>query len=167
MMVLDVALNWIHVVCAIIFLGAMFLATFALMPVLKAQLELEQRHKVVVNFVPKVRSIMRVVVTLLVLSGAARAALLHFTHEGPADPWRLGVFAVKLLFAACPVVIFILAPRILGGKSEEGICCDPDAEGPDFHVGGVMTSTGEALHYVAIFGGWLAVLGGIILSHMG
>ncbi len=62
-----------------------------------------------------------------------------------------------------PLFIFILAPRILGRKSKEGLCCDPDAEGP---ASGVLTNTGELLHYAAIAGGWLAVLCGVILGKM-
>lgn len=166
MAVLDVALNWIHVLCAVVFLGAMFLATFVLMPTVKAYLDEEHRHRLMVHFIPRVRSIMRVVVLLLVLSGISRAVLLHFTHEGPASAERLGVFGLKILFAAIPIVIFILAPKILGGRSKEGLCCDPDAEGPTIKVGGVMTSLGESLHYAAIAGGWLAILFAIILNHM-
>ncbi len=166
MEILDVLLNWIHILCVVVFLGGMFLATFVLMPVLKTHLDYENRHKLIVQFVPTARSYMRVVVATLVVSGVARAALLHFTHEGPADPARLGVFALKIFFAATPVMIFVLAPRILGKRSKEGLCCDPDAEGPTFKACGVMTSTGTALHYTAISGGWLAVLCGIILAHM-
>ncbi len=76
----------------------------------------------------------------------------------------VGVFALKLLFAALPVAIFLLAPRILGAKSEDGLCCDPDAE--DAPVMRVMSATGANLHYAAISGGWLAVLCGVILAHM-
>jgi hypothetical protein len=108
---------------------------------------------------------MRVVVSLLVITGIARAVLLHFTHEGPAGPERLAVFGAKLFFAALPIVIFIAAPKVLGRYSKDGLCCDPDAEEPTV-AHGVMTSLGAALHYVAIAGGWLAVLGGIVLSHM-
>jgi hypothetical protein len=164
--IFDLVLNWVHILCAVVFLGGMFLATFVLMPVLKTHLDYENRHKFIVQFVPRARSFMRVVVATLVVTGVARAALLHFTHEGPASVERLGVFGLKILFAASPVLIFILAPKILGKRSKEGLCCDPDAEGPTFKACGVMTSTGAALHYTAIAGGWMAVLCGVILSHM-
>lgn len=166
MVVLDVALNWIHVLCAVVFLGTMFVGTFVLIPVLKAHVAYEPRHKFVVHFIPKVRSIVRVVVALLVITGIARALLLHFTHEGPASTARLGVFGLHIFFAVVPLVIFAMAPKILGAKSKEGLCCDPDAEGPTFKACGVLTSTGAALHYAAISGGWLAVLCAVILSHM-
>jgi hypothetical protein len=78
----------------------------------------------------------------------------------------MGVFAAKVLFAVIPVLIFALAPRILGAKSKEGLCCDPDADDPPLFAG-VLTSTGAALHYVAITGGWVAALFGVILSQMG
>lgn len=165
MAALDVALTWIHVLGAVVFLGTMFVGTFVLLPVLKTHLEYEPRHKFIVNFIPRVRSVVRVFVALIVVSGVARAVLLHLTHEGQAGAARLGVFGVKIFFAAVPVLIFLLAPRILGAKTEEHLCCDPDADdSPVFE--GVMTTKGAALHYTAIAGGWLAVLGGVILSHM-
>ena len=165
MAALDIALNWIHILGAVVFLGTMFVGTFALLPVLQANLEYEPRHKFIVHFIPRVRSIVRVFVALLVLSGVSRAILLHFTHDGGASIARLSVFGVKIFFAAVPVLIFVLAPRILGARSPEHLCCDPDADdSPVFK--GVMTSKGEALHYTAIAGGWLAVLFGVILSHM-
>ena len=165
MAAVDVALNWIHVLGAVVFLGTMFVGTFVLLPVLKANLDYEPRHRFIVNFIPRVRSVVRVFVAMLVLSGIARAVLLHFTHEGAAGAARLSVFSAKVLFAAVPVLIFLLAPRILGARSEEHLCCDPDADdSPVFK--GVMTTKGAALHYAAIGGGWLAVLGGVILSHM-
>jgi uncharacterized membrane protein len=165
MAILDVLLTWIHVLCVVIFLGAMFVATFAMMPVLKATVPYEQRHKFVVNFIPKVRKVMRVVVSLLVVSGVGRALLLHFTHEGPASAERLAVFGAKIFFAAVPVVIFIVAPKVLGKYSKDHLCCDPDAEDPPI-AHGVMTSLGTGLHYAAISGGWVAVLLGIVLTHM-
>jgi hypothetical protein len=165
MEILDVVLNWIHILCAVVFLGAMFLATFVLMPVLKAHLDYEPRHRFVMHFIPAVRRVVRVIVVLLVLTGIGRAVLLHFTHEGPAGAGRLGLFGLKLLFAAVPILIFVLAPRVLGAKSKDGLCCDPDAEDPPV-LAGVMTSMGAVLHYVAILGGWLAVLFGVILDHM-
>ncbi len=170
MFALDILLNWVHVLGAVIFLGGMFVATFGMMPVLKTQVAQGPRHQFVVHFIPKVRAIMRVVVGALVVSGIARAALLHYTADAPASAARLGVFGAKVAFALVPVAIFVLAPKILGKHSPDGLCCDPDAEGPDvkwIHAAtGVMTSTGSALHYAAISGGWLAVLGGIILAHM-
>lgn len=162
---LDVALNWVHVLGAVVFLGTMFVGTFVLLPVLKANLEYGPRHNFIVHFIPRVRSVVRVFVALLVLSGVGRALVLHFTHEGEAGVARLSVFGAKLLFAAVPVLIFVLAPRILGAKTEEHLCCDPDADdSPVFE--GVMTTKGAALHYAAIAGGWLAVLCGVILGHM-
>ncbi|MDH3891709.1 MAG: hypothetical protein OEV49_11545 [candidate division Zixibacteria bacterium] len=166
MAVLDVVLNWIHILCFTIFLGGMFIATFGFMPIVKAHLNEEARHNLVVNFIPKARALMRIVVSLLVLSGISRAILLHYTHDGPASTERLVVFGFKVLFAFVPVIIFVLAPRILGRYSKEGLCCDPDAEDPKFKACGVMTTLGEGLHYTAIAGGWLAVLGGIVLTHM-
>jgi hypothetical protein len=166
MAVFDVVITWIHVLCAVVFLGTMFVGTFVILPVLKAHLDYEPRQRFVVNFIPRVRSIVRVFVALLLLTGITRALLLHFTHEGTAGPERLGVFALKIFFAAVPVAIFIAAPKILGRKSKEGLCCDPDADEPPAYIMGVTTSTGAALHYVAIAGGWLTVLCAVILSHM-
>ncbi len=170
MFALDVLLNWIHVLGAVVFLGGMILATFAMMPVLKAEVPQEVRHRFVVRFIPRARSIMRVVVGALVVSGVARALLLHYSADAPAGIERLGVFGAKMLFAGVPVAVFLLAPKILGKYNPEGLCCDPDAEGPEVKwmsaATGVMTSTGSALHYVAISGGLLAVLCGVILSHM-
>ncbi|MDH3214805.1 MAG: hypothetical protein OEN01_00770 [Candidatus Krumholzibacteria bacterium] len=165
MAILDVMITWIHVLGAVVFLGTMFVGTFVLMPVLKSHLGYEHRQKFVVNFIPRVRSIVRVFVALLVLTGIGRAILLHFTHEGPASTARLGVFGLKIFFAAIPVTIFLVAPKVLGKTSKEGLCCDPDAEDPPLFMG-VMTSTGAALHYTAIAGGWLAVLCAVILGHM-
>jgi len=163
---LDIVLTWIHVLGVVVFLGAMFLGTFVLMPVLKAHLDQPTRHKFVVHFIPRVRKIVRVFVALIVVTGVSRALLLHFTHEGPASLERLGVFGLKVFFAAIPVLIFIAAPKVLGKYSEEGLCCDPDGEGPPAYILGVMTHKGAILHYVAISGGWLAVLLGIVLSQM-
>lgn len=166
MTAVDVTLNWIHVLGAVVFLGTMFVGTFALLPVLKTHLDYAPRHTFIVHFIPRVRSIVRVFVVLLVVSGVGRALILHFTAEGSANAARLGVFGLKVFFAAVPVAIFALAPRILGAHSKEGLCCDPDAEeSPLFK--GVMSSKGAALHYTAIAGGWLAVLCGVILAHMG
>ncbi|MDH3404070.1 MAG: hypothetical protein OES32_10605 [Acidobacteriota bacterium] len=165
MAAVDVALNWIHVLGAVVFLGTMFVGTFVLLPVLKTHLDYEHRHRFIVNFIPRVRGVVRVFVGLLVLSGIARAVLLHYSSDGGAGAARLGVFGVKVFFAAVPVLIFLLAPRILGAKSEEHLCCDPDADdSPVFQ--GVMTTKGAALHYTAIAGGWLAVLCGVVLAHM-
>lgn len=166
MIAFDVALNWVHIICAVVFLGTMFVGTFVLLPVLKTHMDYESRHRFIVNFIPRVRKIIRVFIVLLLVSGAARAALLHFTSEAGPDPARIGVFSAKILFALLPVAIFALAPRILGAKSEEHLCCDPDADEPA-PIMGVMTSTGTVLHLTAISGGWLAVLMGVVLSHMG
>ena len=165
MPVIDVMLNWIHVLCAVVFLGTMFVGTFVLLPVLKTHLDHEQRHRFIVNFIPRVRSVIRVVVGLLVLTGVSRALLLHFTHEGPASPSRLGIFGLHIFFAALPVIIFIVAPKVLGARSKDGLCCDPDADDPPF-LKGVMGSTSAALHYMAISGGWIAILFAIILGRM-
>lgn len=165
MAAVDIGLTWIHILGAVIFLGTMFVGTFVLLPVLKAQLEYEPRHRFIVHFIPRVRRIVRVFVALLVASGIARAILLHFTHDGEAGAARLSVFGIKIFFAAVPVLIFVLAPRILGARSAEHLCCDPDADdSPVFQ--GVMTTKGAALHYTAIAAGWLTVLCGVILSHM-
>lgn len=166
MTILDVLLAWIHLLCVIVFLGTMFVGTFVLLPVLKAHLDFDHRQRFIVNFIPKVRSVIRVVVALLVASGIARALLLHFTHEGAPDVARLGVFGLKIVFAAVPVIIFVLAPRVLGAKSKQGLCCDPDADDSPVALG-VMSTTGAALHYAAISGGWIAVLLGVVLGHMG
>ncbi|MFH2202486.1 MAG: hypothetical protein ABIJ96_05195 [Elusimicrobiota bacterium] len=172
MILIDILLNWVHVICIVIFMGAMFFATFLMMPALKANLEYEDRHRLVVNLIPKIRRVVRVVVALLVLSGVSRALLLHFTHSGPPGLPRLALFGLKMCFAALPIVIFILAPRILGKNSKEKLCCDPDAEGSccgpapkaDSPYAGVLSNTGELLHYTAIAGGWLAILCGISLG---
>jgi len=164
MPVFDIALNWIHILGAVLFLGTMFVGTFVLLPVLKTHLDHGPRRQFIIHFIPRVRGFVRIFVAVLVLSGIARALLLHFTHEGPVDTARLGVFGLKLVFAALPVVIFLLAPRILGAKSEDGLCCDPDAE--DTPAMKVMSATGANLHYAAITGGWLAILCGVILAHM-
>jgi len=163
MTILSIALNWIHLLCAVLFLGTMFVGTFVLMPVLKAHVDHAARRQFIVHFIPKVRGIIRIVVSLLVATGILQI-LVHGRPEGP-----LGVpFAVLLFhvfFAAVPVAIFALAPRILGAKSEDGLCCDPDAEDPPIFKG-IMSSKSSALHYVAISGGWLAVLCAIILGHL-
>ncbi len=72
MSVLSVAVNWIHLLCAVLFLGTMFVGTFVLRSVLKAHLEHAKRRKFIVHFIPRVRSIMRVVVSLLVVTGIAQ-----------------------------------------------------------------------------------------------
>lgn len=166
MAIFDVVITWIHVLSVVVFLGTMFVGTFVLLPTLKAHLDQENRQRFIVNFIPRVRSIVRVFVVLLVLTGISRALLLHFTHEGNAGVERLTVFGFKILFAFVPIAIFVLAPRILGRHSEEGLCCDPDANEPPAYILGVTTSTGAVLHYIAIAGGWLAVLFAIILTHM-
>jgi hypothetical protein len=165
MALLDIALTWIHILCVVLFLGTMFVGTFVLLPVLKAHLGYEERQKFITRFIPRVRSIMSIVVGLLVVTGISRALLLHFSHDGPVAAERMGVFALKIFFAAVPLVIFSVAPKVLGAKRKEGLCCDPDAEDPPLFAG-VLTSTGAALHYAAISGGWIAVLFAIILSRM-
>jgi hypothetical protein len=164
--VLDIILNWFHILCAVILLGGMFLATFVLMPVLKANLGYEQRHQLVVKFVPRARSFMGVVVAVLLTTGVLQAIRLRMTSEGPPGAAILTMFGLHIVFAGVPVAIFALAPKILGKRSPEGLCCDPDAEGPTFKACGVMTTQGQALHVAAISGGWLAVLCAVILAHM-
>jgi len=163
MSVLDIAVNWIHLLCAVLFLGTMFVGTFVLLPVLKAHVEHKERRKFIVHFIPRVRSIMRVVVSLLVVTGIVQV-LMHARPEG-AFGIQTSVVVFHILFAAVPVLVFAAAPRILGAKSKDGLCCDPDADDPPIFKG-VMSSKGAALHYVAISGGWLAVLCAVILGHM-
>ncbi len=162
---IDVILNWVHILCAVIFLGTMFVGTFVLLPILKAHLDHEHRHKFIVNFIPRVRRIVRVFISLLVLSGVTRALLLHFTHDGPASASRLALFSLHIFFAVVPVMIFALAPRILGARSKDRLCCDPDADDPPL-IKGVMGSRSTVLHYAAISSGWLAVLVAIILGRV-
>ena len=50
-------------------------------------------------------------------------------------------------------------------RSKDGLCCDPDADDPPL-LKGVMGSRSKALHYVAISGGWIAVLVAIILGRV-
>lgn len=161
----DVRLNWVHIICAVVFLGTMFVGTFAVLPVLKAHLDHQHRHQFIVNFIPRVRRIVRVFIALLVLSGVTRALVLHYMHDGPASASRLGVFSLHIFFAAVPVMIFVLAPRILGARSKDGLCCDPDADDPPL-IKGIMGSRSTTLHYAAIGGGWLAVLCAIILGRV-
>jgi uncharacterized membrane protein len=166
MTILDVALTWVHVLSAVIFLGAMFVGTFVLMPVLKGHVDHANRHSFITHFIPRARSFVRIAVITLAVTGVARALLLHYTHEGPASIERLAVFAAKVVAAVIPIAIFTLAPKVLGKYSAEGLCCDPDAKEPAAYVFGVMTSQGAMLHYVAISAGWVAVLLGIVLSQM-
>ena len=163
MTILDIILNWVHVACAALFVGTMCFATFMLMPVLKVHIEMEQRKKLMENLVPRIRGIMRFVIVTLVLSGMARAALLHFTYSGPPNPLRLLLFGAKLAFAATPLAIFALAPRILGHGAKP-LCCDPDAPGEIF--GRAVSEVGERLHYAAIAGAALAAFLGVTLAHM-
>lgn len=166
MTALDIALTWVHVLSAVLFLGAMFVGTFVLMPVLKTHVDHANRHSFITHFIPRARSFVAVAVSALAVTGVARALLLHYSHPGPASIERLALFAAKVVAAFIPIAIFLLAPRILGKYSKEGLCCDPDANEPAAYVFGVTTSTGAMLHYVAISAGWLAVLLGIILSQM-
>ncbi|NIL99417.1 MAG: hypothetical protein GTN89_00275 [Acidobacteria bacterium] len=165
MSAVSVAVHWLHLLSAALFLGTMFVGTFVLLPTLKAHLEHAERRKFIVHFIPRVRRIMRVVVSLLVLSGVAQI-LLKLPSSEPASATVVGVLASHIFFAALPVAIFALAPRILGAKSEDGLCCDPDADDPPIFKG-LMSSKGAMLHYVAISGGWIAVLCAIILGHLG
>ncbi len=57
----------------------MFVGTFVVLPVLKAHLDHQQRHKFIVKFIPRVRRIVRVFIVLLVLSGVTR---LHYMAIG-------------------------------------------------------------------------------------
>ena len=165
MAILDVVVTWVHVLCVVVFLGTMFLGTFVLLPVLKTHLAYEERQRFIINFIPKVRSFMRVFVGLLIVTGVIQLVLIQATRDGSPNMAKMGVLGIKLLFAAVPIVIFAVAPRVLGKASKEGLCCDPDADDPPALMG-VLTSTGAALHYAAIAGGWLAVLFAIILTHM-
>ena len=128
MIVLDVIVAWIHIMCAVLFLGTMFLGTFVVVPTLRAHLALDQRRIFITHFIPRARRIVTVVVVLLVLSGITQFARVLLARPGPVDSQWLGVFFLHLGFAVVPVVIFALAPRILGAKSKEGLCCDPDAD---------------------------------------
>ena len=168
MAVLEIVSAWIHILCAVGFLGTMFIGTFVLLPVLRAHLDYEHRQQFISKFIPRARIFVGSFISLLVLSGIAQAVLLH--DVGDKGGMRSGVFISHVFFAVVPVMIFLLAPRILGVHSQQGLCCDPDAEGPTVKwvaaATGVMTTTGAALHYTAIAGGWLAVLCGVILAHM-
>jgi hypothetical protein len=166
MIVFDIFLAWVHILCAVVFLGTMFAGTFAILPTLKAHLEYEQRQKFIVNFIPKVRSIMTVILALLVLSGLIQILRRYFTQVEAPTAAHVSLLACHIIFAAVTGMIFVLAPKILGKKSKEGLCCDPDADDPPLLMG-VMTSTGTLLHYAAIAGGWLAVLCAITLTRLG
>ena len=61
MSVVSIAVHWIHLLSAVLFLGTMFVGTFVLLPTLKAHLEHAERRKFIVHFIPRVRRIMRVV----------------------------------------------------------------------------------------------------------
>ena len=165
MPVVTIATHWIHLMSAVLFLGTMFVGTFVLLPTLKAHLEHAERRKFIVHFIPRVRKIIGVVVSLLLLTGVAQILLRAMNPERPSAA-VIGVLASHIFFAALPVVIFALAPRILGAKSKDGLCCDPDADDPPLFKG-LMSSKGEMLHYVAISGGWIAVLCAIVLGHLG
>lgn len=165
MSVVTIAVHWIHIMSAVLFLGTMFVGTFVLLPTLKKHLEHAERRKFIVHFIPRVRKIIRVVVSLLVLTGVTQILLRLPSPERPSAI-VLGVLASHIFFAALPVAIFALAPRILGVKSKDGLCCDPDADDPPLFKG-LMSSKGEMLHYVAISGGWIAVLCAIVLGHLG
>lgn len=163
-MAVDILLNWLHIVCAALFVGTMCFATFLLMPVVKAHLSHEERQKLFGKLIPRIRGVIRPVVVLLVLTGAVRAALLHFTAVGPPAPGRLLAFGAKLAFAGLAIAIFALAPRVLGKGSKQGLCCDPDAEG--YILKCHASRLGEALHYIAIAAAGTAALLGVLLDHM-
>jgi len=164
MTVTTIAVHWIHLLSAVLFLGTMFVGTFVLLPVLKAHLEHAERRKFIVHFIPRVRSIMRVVVTLIVLTGITNILLKLPNPERPSGT-IIGVLISHVFFAIIPVAIFALAPRILGVKSKDGLCCDPDADDPPIFKG-IMSSKSSALHYAAISCGWIAVLFAIVLGHL-
>jgi hypothetical protein len=166
MVVLEIVSAWIHILCAVGFLGTMFIGTFVLLPVLKAHLDYEHRQQFITNFIPRARTFVGVFISLLVLSGIAQAFLLHDANGGEEGGMRTGVFILHVFFAVVPVMIFLLAPRILGVKSEQGLCCDPDADDPPLYMMGVMTTKGAVLHYIAIAAGWTAVLCGVVMNHM-
>ena len=165
MAALEIFLTWIHILCAVIFLGTMFVGTFVLLPVLKTYLDYGPRQQFIENFIPKVRGIMTAIISLLLLSGVGQLIRIYLTRAEPAESARLGVFVLHVLFAAVPFAIFALAPRILGAKSLKGLCCDPDAEEQPVWMG-VTTSTSKLLHFTAIGSGSLAVLCAIILTRM-
>ena len=162
-MVLEIVSAWIHILCAVGFLGTMFVGTFVLLPVLRAHLDLEHRQQFITNFIPRARAFVGTFVSLLVLSGIAQAVLLH--DAGEKGGARSVAFILHVFFAVVPVMIFLLAPKILGIYSKQGLCCDPDAEEPPIFMG-VMTTKGALLHYIAISAGWTAVLCGVVMNYM-
>jgi hypothetical protein len=163
MVVLEVVSIWIHILCAVGFLGTMFIGTFVLLPVLRAHLDYEHRQQFITNFIPRARIFVSTFISLLVLSGITQAFLLH--DAGPKGGMRSAAFILHVFFAVVPVMIFLLAPRILGVHSKQGLCCDPDADEPPVFMG-VMTTKGAVLHYVAIAAGWTAVLCGVVMNNM-
>jgi hypothetical protein len=165
MVVLEIFSAWIHILCAVGFLGTMFIGTFVLLPVLRAHLDYEHRQQFITNFIPRARIFVGSFISLLVLSGIVRAFLLHDVDVGEMNGMRSGVFISHVFFAVVPVMIFLLAPRILGVHSQQGLCCDPDADDPPIFMG-VMTTKGAVLHYIAIAAGWTAVLCGVVMNHM-
>jgi hypothetical protein len=165
MVVLEIVSAWIHILCAVGFLGTMFIGTFVLLPVLRAHLDYEHRQLFIANFIPRARIFVGSFISLLVLSGIVQALLLHDVDAGEKGGMRSGAFILHVFFAVVPVMIFLLAPRILGIKSKQGLCCDPDADDPPIFMG-VMTTKGAVLHYIAIAAGWTAVLCGVVMNHM-
>jgi hypothetical protein len=163
MVVLEVVSIWIHILCAVGFLGTMFIGTFVLLPVLRAHLDYEHRQQFITNFIPRARIFVSTFISLLVLSGITQAFLLH--DAGAKGGMRSAAFILHVFFAVVPVMIFLLAPRILGVHSKQGLCCDPDADEPPVFMG-VMTTKGAVLHYVAIAAGWTAVLCGVVMNNM-
>ena len=73
MVVLEVVSAWIHILCAVGFLGTMFVGTFVLLPVLRAHLDFEHRQQFITNFIPRARIFVGTFIGLLVLSGITQA----------------------------------------------------------------------------------------------
>ncbi len=165
MVVLEIVSAWIHILCAVGFLGTMFLGTFVLLPVLRKHLDYEHRQQFIANFIPRARIFVGTFISLLVLSGVVQAVLLHDAPDVERGGARAGAFVLHIFFAVVPVMIFLLAPRILGIHSKRGLCCDPDADDPPVFMG-VMTTKGAVLHYIAIAAGWSAVLCGVVMKQL-
>jgi hypothetical protein len=163
--IFEVVSAWIHILCAVGFLGTMFIGTFVLLPVLRAHLDYEHRQQFIANFIPRARIFVGTFISLLVLSGITQAFLLHDVDGVEKGGFRTGAFILHVFFAVVPVMIFLLAPRILGVNSQQGLCCDPDADDPPIFMG-VMTTKGAVLHYIAIAAGWTAVLCGVVMNNL-
>lgn len=161
---MNIFLHWIHVLCTVVFIGTMIFATFFLMPILKKELAYETRQALLLKLIPKIRRVMRIIIITLILSGISMALYLHLTHPGPADSQRIILFVIKMIFAGIPLAIFALAPRILGAKSKENLCCDPDAKGQVF--GNTATKTSAILHLMAISSGIITIFLGVTLTNL-